>query len=181
MRTMIRLAIAAALCIAAPTARAQTANTGWIEGSLLTENGQTVTLNGVYPTDIRIRGVNGKEFEARVAAEMNGYFTARDLPPGTYELFVPAAVAKVGDTLVKQRPQHHYGVVVSAGKSTRLTLTTRPGEQIEERGKAATTSEPVINLSDEVALLHKTAAEMSALRKEVELLKQQLAKARTQP
>src|SRR5262249_3408955 len=112
-RTMMTIAAGlAAVLVAAPqTLRAQiSAGTGWIEGTVLTKDGRPVWV--LAPTvagyQILATGRNGKLLLAEPKPDMGGFYSMKDLPPGIYEISVPATKNDSG----RYRPQQIHGVVV---------------------------------------------------------------------
>lgn len=168
---MICLATAALLAQPADpakSAKAAPTPTGLIEGVLLNEQGDPVTLNGLYPTTITLVAANGKREATMSDPPKGGFYTFRGVVPGVYEVFVEKSVIGMGGPDRKTyRPQRVLGVVVGAGHRTVLNLTVHPGNGLEEIGKPTLTSESALVVSDE---LRRLRADLDALRAQVAAL-----------
>jgi hypothetical protein len=172
------ICLAAAVPLAQPAAPAKAAKaapapTGVIEGRLLNEQGEPVTLNGIYPTTITLVAANGKRETTMSDPPTGGFYTFRDVVPGVYEVFVEKSViGMAGPDRKTYRPQRVLGVVVGAGHRTVLNLTVHPGNGLEEIGKPTLTSESALLVSDE---LRRLRADLDALRAQVAALTRKAA------
>ena len=130
--------------------------TGWLEGTITATDGKVLRNHNNFSNNFGayIRGTRqgGGTFEAYSDPRMGGLYSVRNLKPGIYEVFVPIAY---DERLTKFRPQHLFGVVVRPGARTVLNITTEPGETLEEVGKPAVGSQPVVILTNELARLQK--------------------------
>jgi hypothetical protein len=173
---LICLATAAPMAQApapAQGAKAAAAPTGVIEGVLLNEQGQPVTLNGVYPTTITLVAANGKRETTMSDPPKGGFYTFRDVVPGVYEVFVEQSVIGMNAPERKTyRPQRVLGVAVGGGRRTVLNLTVHPGNALEEIGKPTLTSENALLVSDE---LKRLRTDLDALRAQVAALTKKAA------
>lgn len=74
---------------------------------------------------------------------------------------------------VNYRPQHLFGVVVTANKRTMLNLTLHAGQALEEIGKPVIVTDDVVIVADELARLRKDVNELPGIRKELNEMRQQ--------
>lgn len=133
---------------------------GWLEGTLLTDSGQTVVIdsNGwaQHVTGTR-RG--GGTLDATVDNRMGGLWVAKNITPGTYDLSIVESKGPYCPTRI-------FGVVVAANTRTVLNIALSPGETLDERG-----TPPVKTVT-----LTSTTGQIDELRAEVAGLQEMLAR-----
>jgi hypothetical protein len=146
---------------------------GWVEGVIVTDEdipaARQIFGSGVADeARITIRPKKGNAIVAESDFQKGGFYTFRNLMPGTYEVFVDRSFALIKGEEVVYRPQHIFGLVVEPDKRTVLNITVHAGKELEEVGKPDVTSEHAIFLAEELARLQK---EIEELRKQIEELK----------
>lgn len=123
---------------------------GWLEVKVTNEYGESV--DGVFSVHL-----DGQQVWWRNSYDtsMPGTYTVRDLKPGIYE---------VRYKVDGHRPVRARGISVPSGTRSALKLTVHKGEpnDVEEVGKPAVTTQPVMVITLELARLQK---EIDALKK----------------
>jgi len=140
-------------------ATAQTDQSGWLEGTVVSKDGEVIT-NSVYSGlgGATIRGVRqgGGNFEVTSNYKMGGLFSVRDLKPGIYEISVTNGVVRG----VKHCPQRVFGVLVKPGVRTVLNVKLERGDTLEEIGEPVVATQPAITVSEELARLQRQIDEL---------------------
>ena len=149
----------AAVKTAAPASIAP--GTGWIEGTLTDSTGVPAVISDVFGNHGVPMGLKAEEGDVNSASEptTGGFFTFRNLKPGTYELFIQAAHRR-GASDQPLRPVRVSGIVVEAGKRTVLNVKMEPGQELQEIGKPVLTSQTFVVFSDELARLQAQIDEL---------------------
>lgn len=138
----------------------QTAQTGWLEGTVLSQDGQILKNTRNYKTGgvtVRVTTDQGTTFEVSTDPKLGGLYSLRNLKPGLYEVTVLDAY--IGPATF--RPQRMHGVLVKPGVRTVLNVQMEPGETLQQIGKPVVATEPALIVSNELARLKR---EIEALK-----------------
>ena len=127
---------------------------GWLEGTVLTDTGTTVSyrFNG-SPVIVHGTRRGGGSFDVPADISMGGLYTAQAITPGTYDL-------SIQETMGPFRPTRMLGVVVEAGQRTVLNIALQPGEALDERGSPGVRTVTLTSTGDDI---DKLRAEVAAL------------------
>jgi hypothetical protein len=113
------------------------AGKGWVEGVLTTDQGKPAWGSAVgNNARVTIRPRQGNGLVTDTDPEKGGFYTFRNVKPGTYEVFVDRTFQRDRQgQILNYRPQHIFGLVVEPDKRTVLNITVHEGEALEEVGK----------------------------------------------
>lgn len=148
---------------------------GWLEGTILTNDGHVLSNLAYSPGSKHLHGVRhgGSEFDVQTDNQMGGLYGARNLRPGIYDITVEEGY--VGQTVYA--PQRIFGIVVKPGVRTVLNIVMNQGEQVKEIGSPVVATTAAVPISVELAQLHQ---QISGLKQQIEALKKQTSDLQTQ-
>jgi hypothetical protein len=136
---------------------------GRIDGTVLTNEGQTVRIDGPGMLEVVAVGPNRLTYRAMVDDATGGSYSIKDMRPGVYEISVQRSANSYG----KFRPKVIYGVIVKSGIMTKLNIAVEPGEKLQEVARPVSAELEIITAQE----LAKMMRRMEALETQVAALK----------
>ncbi len=141
--------------------------TGWLEGTVLDEQGDPVQgVNSLQAPHIRGTRRGGGTFDVTSDAGMGGLYSVRNLQPGVYDLTIPSVRVVTNQGDASYCPQRIFGVTVKPGVRTVLPITLKEGDALEDIGQPETTEQGLL-VSQELARLQK---EIDGLKAQIKAL-----------
>ena len=142
---------------------------GWLEGTITNNQGQPVEGRQTVTRGKHISGIRqgGGEFEATSDLQMGGFYSAKNIKPGVYDITLEKGY--VDQT--PYCPERILGVVVKPGQRTVLNVVMDQGETYEEVGKPTFVTNLATNVTQQLEQMQK---QIDDLKQQVAALQQKL-------